>query len=834
MPWAEAACLLAGALTPLAFHTLGTVGFESTKAVLVRVLALVIALGWLSGHVASLRSAARGLGSATTSARGGTGSATGGGQGGRGWAALPNLGGPAERRVVLALVGLVLSLALSTALSVQPLVSLWGSWDRVQGLVTVASWIVLGVAAAAAGRVYEHRASLVRVWLVASAPVCLYALAQRALLDPVAWLHQPLGATSTLGSSTALATYLAMLLPLTLARAVEAGRALAAVAAPSVPAESGRRGRREREEQGILGVTEESLILAGWTGLFVLQVAALFAAQVRGGLLGAAAGLAVGVVVLVWRFRPRRRRLALGAAGVVALGAVAAILVDVLSGGAGDTNSTGQRILIWRATLDTLAGAGWRVLFGFGPETQAVALEGRFPLELAARFEDLRYDRAHNLLFDALLTTGVSGAGLLVAVLVAVVQSGARRLAALGDDGAILAAGLFGALAAYLAANSVAFDSNATGVLGSMVAGLIVAPSLPTSASARAAGSSSPAPAKGRERASEKSRARVGGLLAASPLVRLRVTAWLVTIAVGASLVPWIVAPLMADVYHTRALALRAAEAPASSTVPDMEAARWAPSQDVPLIATALAHLDGARTTTAADGPVAATYDDLATQVPTSRAAQFQAARLLLERAAEINPRDAYAHAHLARMWATWAEAAPDDATRLDRFGRAVEAYDRAIELGPSRATFYDESAETLIAWDRPDFAIARFEQAEALTRPAAGRLAAIGDVERTRGNVAEARALYERALALDDRSAPAEAGLAALERDGGNLAAAIEHAQRAARNQMRTWTYHRDLALLYRDAGQREEALGEARAARRAAPAWEWDRLGELVESLR
>src|SRR3712207_46027 len=167
----------------------------------------------------------------------------------------------------------------------------------------------------------------------------------------------------------------------------------------------------------------------------------------------------------------------------------------------------------------------------------------------------------------------------------------------------------------------------------------------------------------------------------------------------------------MADLYHTRALGMRAAEAPASSVVPEREAASWAPWQDVPLLAMALAYLDSARTTTSATGPTAPSYVDLATQTPTSREAQFQAARLTLERATSINPRDPYGHAYLGRLWATWADATNDPALRAERLGQAVEAYDRAIERGPHRPRFYDEAGEALIAWGRPDFAIARYRQ---------------------------------------------------------------------------------------------------------------------------
>ena len=798
-PWAEAACLLAGAATPLVFHTFGTVGYEATKAVLVRCLALILALGWLSARTAIL-----------------TGRA--GGPGGL------DFGGAAGRPFVLAVAGFALSLAVSTALSIQPLVSLLGSWDRVQGLVTVLAWVVLGIAAALAGRQVETRRALTTCWLLASVPVCLYALAQRAQLDPVTWLNQPLGATSTLGSSTALATYLAMLLPLSLARAVEAGRALLQRRGADDDDEVDRRERRrrvrrERDARGPFGVDRATYLLAGWSGLVALQVAALVATHVRGGVLGAAIGLLVGVVALMWRLRPSWRRPTSALGLVVGVAASALLLGGAAATGVDGTDSAGQRFLIWRATLETVATGGWRALLGFGPETQAVALEPRFPIELATHFEDLRYDRAHNLLLDTLLTTGLVGLMALAALGALVVRSGLRALHTGSHDAATQTAGLLGALAAYFVANGVAFDSNATGVLGAMIAGLLVAPSL------------RPPMARG---VATQRRERQPETRPLVPLARLRVTGWLAAAAVGAALLPWLLAPLMADLYHTRALAMRAAEAPASSVVQEWEATSWAPWQDVPLLATALAYEESARTTSNATGPIATTFDDLATQTPTSREAQFQAARLSLERAASINPRDPYPYAYLGRLWATWAEATSDPAIRADRLGRAVEAYDRAIERGPHRPRFYDEAGEVLTAWGRPDFAIARYQQAEALTRPTAERLARLGDVERDRGDRAAARDWYARALALNDRSAPASAGLAQLDREAGDLASAVRHAERAARSQMRNWVYHRDLALIYRDAGQRDEALVEARSARRYAPAWKQDELTDLVDALR
>jgi tetratricopeptide (TPR) repeat protein len=179
------------------------------------------------------------------------------------------------------------------------------------------------------------------------------------------------------------------------------------------------------------------------------------------------------------------------------------------------------------------------------------------------------------------------------------------------------------------------------------------------------------------------------------------------------------------------------------------------------------------------------------------------------------------------------AEASRDPAEQTELYGKAVEAYDRAIATGPSRVGLYDESGVALTRWGRATLALERFKQAEALSRPTAERLTRLADIMLIQGDVGAARRLYEQALTLDDRSAPAEAGLARLDREAGDLTSALEHAQRAARFQMRTWQYQRDLALAHRDVGQTAEALDAARAARRMAPAWEIDDLTALIQSV-
>jgi tetratricopeptide (TPR) repeat protein len=561
----------------------------------------------------------------------------------------------------------------------------------------------------------------------------------------------------------------------------------------------------------------------GLVAVLAAQVATLVLTRVRGGLLALVAGLLAMAGLALWQ---THRRLVLVGGGallvLLVLGSVLLAAVPRPDTGDGEDTSARQRLLIWQDALQ--ATLGRRILIGYGPETQILSLEPRYPVELASRFENQRFDRAHNLVLDTLLTTGLLGLAALTLLLFAVLRAAVISVAGASGPVRWFVGGLLGALTANLVANQFAFDSAATGAMFWLVAGLVVSPLVPRPSAVAVPEARQPS------RRERRAQQQAGGL---APAVRLRATAMLAAGAMGLALVPWLTAPFLADLYHTRALALRAGEAPGSSTRQELSAAQSVPWLDVPLLTLGDLYLDLARTSTLSSTVTVSTFQDLFEIAPSSRAALFEAARLTLERAAAMNPRDPYPHAALARYWTMRAEASRDPSEQADLYGHAVEAYDRAIAAGPSRVSFYDESGVALTGWGKPALALDRYWQAEALSRPTAERQTRIADAVLAQGDVAGARALYEQALTLDDRSAPAEAGLARLDRDAGNLQSALEHAQRAARYQMRNWHYQRDLAVAYRDVGQQAEALVAARAARRMAPAWEQDDLTALIQSV-
>ena len=188
----EAGWLATLVLAPLFFNPYSSRVFEPDKVALVRSLALVMVAAWLLWWIE--RSATHGFRFGPAALR------------------LPPLGLP--------VAAVVFAWLLSTAFSLQPMVSLVGSYPRLQGAYTTLCGAALFCLLVGFLR---ERAQLERVLdaiVLASLPLSLYALVQYAGNDPLAW-QQGFGARvfSTQGNPLFLSALLAMMFFPTLSRA---------------------------------------------------------------------------------------------------------------------------------------------------------------------------------------------------------------------------------------------------------------------------------------------------------------------------------------------------------------------------------------------------------------------------------------------------------------------------------------------------------------------------------------------------------------------------------------------------------------------------------------
>ena len=509
--------------------------------------------------------------------------------------------------------------ALSTALSAQPLTSFFGSFDRSIGWLTLAAGAVLLLSGADLLTDERRRERVITMLCLGAMIPCAYFLLQRVGLDPITWtaLGEP---GSTLASPTFVGGYLVIVAPLVLYRVTRcAGGA--------------------------------SLGYACGLALLLIVCAATVLTTIRGPMLGLVAALLT--FALAARLRRRFGRTEILAAIGILVAAVA--LAVVATGGSGAAglqrflniaragDSSLERVTVWRDAMHIPLADPMRALFGYGPEMQSVALEhGEATVRLT---QNQQWDRAHDLVLDTWLTTGIVGVATLglaigLAIHAALLARHTHRL---------LAAGILAALVGHLVEASFAFHTVVTDALFWVL--LALAASL--------------TPRWGAQR----------------PISRR----WLVALStlLGIALVPVVASPAVADAIYGRA---RQSNYLDGAELEEL-AGQWAPwVEELPRAAA----LDWQRVATIRNDP----------------AARARAEADLLEAAAR-------------------APAQPVPVLRLSRWylqtgdlPRAEQACERALELGPYRATVWEACADVAAAQGRSDIAPGRRARGEELRQP--------------------------------------------------------------------------------------------------------------------
>ncbi|MGE0825504.1 MAG: tetratricopeptide repeat protein [Candidatus Binatia bacterium] len=338
----------------------------------------------------------------------------------------------------------------ATVFSVAPRLSLWGSYERLQGLYTTSAYFVIFFSITTLLRTQEQLERLLTTALVVSLPVALYGIIQHSGVDPVPWkIDVSQRVTSSFGNPIFVAAFLIMTTPLTLYRLLSVGEVVTS--------------RAPRNTNVVVliggGLTVLLQIVAWWRGPFVgslagvavtiswlvaarllrkplfpllrlsaysvvlsAQLACILFTQSRGPWLGLLFSLFLFILLWVlvhrlWRWAA----LVLGSGCLIALLLTVLILPDSpltfvrdlpYVGRLGRVfERTGQvRILIWQGTVDLITADPVRAAIGYGPDTLLVAYYPYYSPELAQVESRVSFpDRSHNETFDVLATTGFVG-----------------------------------------------------------------------------------------------------------------------------------------------------------------------------------------------------------------------------------------------------------------------------------------------------------------------------------------------------------------------------------------------------------------------------------------
>lgn len=338
----EAGWLAAVVSVPLFFNIYSARTFEPDKITLLRSIALVMSLAWLvliaeQGRAHSDNSAA------TFSERW------------RSWFKAP---------LVLPTVLLVLIYIVSTIFSLSPLVSLWGSYQRLQGTYSALSYILIFALLAGNLRTREQADRLVTTIIVTSIPVSLYGIVQRYGLDPLPWAGDvTIRVASTMGNAIFVASYLIMVMPLTMVRLVESMAAII------------------KEEEASWGYT---VLSAVYIFALAVQTLTVIFSQSRGPMLGILGAAFVMGLLLILTLRQRAgdttrlslQEVAAGVAFIFPLG-----ILTLIGGGLGYGVGLGLQSLFtalgYQAEIISLLGVILGGVLGFVGAYAYMAATGR-------------------------------------------------------------------------------------------------------------------------------------------------------------------------------------------------------------------------------------------------------------------------------------------------------------------------------------------------------------------------------------------------------------------------------------------------------------------------
>ncbi len=301
-------------------------------------------------------------------------------------------GGAKDRRwppnplaVPVWLYGVVVGLA--TAVSIDPRISLWGGNIYRPGTINTLALLLFFFLLATTLRTPRQIDQLINLILIGSVPVALYGLIQYVGLDPIDWRpHSISPIHSTMGRSIYLGGYLAMIIPFTLVRLIQA------------------RADDNRRQQVAFGI------------LLLLQLSCLLFTLARGAWLGFTVGIALFAILLARRQRSRRRLVLLLL--IVGLAVVAFITNDgwqlltepntprQLDLSHIRQGSDNARLVTWRTALALIPD---RWLLGYGPETFATAV-AQYKANLPNPHPDWMYlPDPHNLLLNQVTAVGLAG-----------------------------------------------------------------------------------------------------------------------------------------------------------------------------------------------------------------------------------------------------------------------------------------------------------------------------------------------------------------------------------------------------------------------------------------
>ncbi|MDF1515838.1 MAG: O-antigen ligase family protein, partial [Anaerolineae bacterium] len=191
----EAGWLLGVTVTPVFFNVYSSRVFEPDKLTTLRAISIVLAVFWLVRFIEERMQGERALRFSL------------------------------KTPMVLPALLLICVYLVSSIFSLVPFTSFIGSYQRLQGTLTLFSYLVIFFVILTSLRTREQLSRLITVLILNSLPVSLYGIVQHSGLDPLPWAGDVTSrVASNMGNAIFVAAYLILVVPITASRIVESFR----------------------------------------------------------------------------------------------------------------------------------------------------------------------------------------------------------------------------------------------------------------------------------------------------------------------------------------------------------------------------------------------------------------------------------------------------------------------------------------------------------------------------------------------------------------------------------------------------------------------------------
>lgn len=314
----------------------------------------------------------------------------------------------------------VIAYIISVIFSAVPYNSIWGGYDRMQGLYTTAGYWVIFLMVAMNLRTKAQIERVISTIIFTSIAIVAYAFIQWFGQDPVPWqaMDPSLRASATMGNPAFLAAYLIMIIPLTLTRLIQTsnkGEIISAMFYALI--------MLSQIISVFLTKSPVSIVAMGIGICVYVSVYALIKRNIIT-LAAVSSSFVAGIIFLVLFNLPNLTKIPDTGIWHKTFGKLMAIghirplgqIADIGPYTSGRTN-----IIMWKGVwkLITDKDEPYRFFIGYGPESLSTVYYKNYTMELAKlEGANVHADRAHNGYLDIWVWHGILGIGAYILLLI--------------------------------------------------------------------------------------------------------------------------------------------------------------------------------------------------------------------------------------------------------------------------------------------------------------------------------------------------------------------------------------------------------------------------------